>query len=46
MSIGRTTGHAPHTADMQKTNPTESEKEEGKRRIEGSLAPSSGAKGV
>ncbi|KJX98627.1 phosphatidylserine decarboxylase like protein [Zymoseptoria brevis] len=46
MSIGRTTGHAPHTADMQKTNPTESEKEQGKRRIEGSLAPSSGAKVV
>jgi len=45
MSIGRTIGHAPHLADMQKTNPTQSEMEDGKRRIEGSLAPSSGKTG-
>ncbi|EME50121.1 hypothetical protein DOTSEDRAFT_68851 [Dothistroma septosporum NZE10] len=43
MSIGCTTGHAPHTADMKKENPTEHDKTEAKRKIEGSLAPSTGA---
>ncbi|GIZ40948.1 hypothetical protein CKM354_000426800 [Cercospora kikuchii] len=42
MSIGRTTGHAPHLPDQPKANPTEEEKQRAKQRIEGSLAPSSG----
>ncbi|CAK4032229.1 Phosphatidylserine decarboxylase proenzyme 3 [Lecanosticta acicola] len=43
MSIGRTTGHAAHTPDMQKQNPTEEEKTEAKRKIEGSFAPGTNA---
>ncbi|KAH9824468.1 phosphatidylserine decarboxylase proenzyme 3-like [Teratosphaeria destructans] len=42
MSVGHSEGHAPHTPDMQKANPTVEEKAEAKRRIEGSLAPSAG----
>ncbi|EME88871.1 uncharacterized protein MYCFIDRAFT_201692 [Pseudocercospora fijiensis CIRAD86] len=42
MSIGRTTGHAPHLPDQPTANPTEEEKQKAKRRIEGSLTPSSG----
>lgn len=30
MSIGHTTGHAAHTPDMKKENPTEEEKTEAK----------------
>ncbi|KXT03561.1 hypothetical protein AC578_9977 [Pseudocercospora eumusae] len=43
MSIGRTIGHAPHLPDQPTANPTEEEKQKAKQRIEGSLAPSSGA---
>lgn len=46
MSIGHSPGHEAHKPDMQKNNPTNAEKQEAKRRIEGSLAPSKGAKGV
>lgn len=42
MSIGRTSGHSAHTPDFKKSNPTEEEKTEAKRKIEGSLAPSTG----
>lgn len=49
MRVGMSIGHSPeqgqHTPDMQKANPTQEEKQEAKRRIEGSLAPSAG-KGV
>ncbi|KKY17810.1 putative phosphatidylserine decarboxylase [Diplodia seriata] len=40
MSVGHSIGHAPHTPDMRKDNPSMEEKQEAKRRIEGSLAPS------
>jgi phosphatidylserine decarboxylase len=43
MSVGHRTDSAAHTADMKKVNPTNEEKQEAKRRIEGSLAPSAGA---
>ncbi|KAF2172452.1 hypothetical protein M409DRAFT_63134 [Zasmidium cellare ATCC 36951] len=46
MSIGRTAGHSPHKADFQKTNPTDEEKTEAKRKIEGSLVPSTGANAI
>ena len=46
MSIGHSPGTEPHTPDQQKDNPTNAEKQEAKRRIEGSLAPSRTAKGV
>ncbi|GME43644.1 C2 calcium-dependent membrane targeting [Neofusicoccum parvum] len=39
MSVGHSIGHAPHTPDMRKANPTMEERQEAKRRIEGSLAP-------
>ena len=39
MSIGHTPGHEPHRPDMQKANPTQAEKQDAKRRIEGSMAP-------
>jgi len=42
MSIGHSPNHGPHLADMKKANPTTEEKQEAKRKIEGSLAPSSG----
>ena len=42
MSIGHSPNHAPHTPDMKKANPTHEEKQEAKRKIEGSLAPSTG----
>jgi phosphatidylserine decarboxylase len=46
MSIGHSPGIEPHKPDQQKTNPTNAEKQDAKRRIEGSLAPSRTAKGV
>ncbi|KAK5170232.1 phosphatidylserine decarboxylase [Saxophila tyrrhenica] len=42
MSIGHSPQQEPHRPDMQKANPTAEEKQEAKRRIEGSLAPSKG----
>ncbi|KAF2762800.1 hypothetical protein EJ05DRAFT_491095 [Pseudovirgaria hyperparasitica] len=39
MSVGHSPERAPHTPDMRKANPTNEEKQEAKRRIEGSLAP-------
>ena len=39
MSIGHKVNHAPHTPDMRKESPTLAEKQDAKRRIEGSLAP-------
>jgi phosphatidylserine decarboxylase len=39
MSIGHSVGHEPHIPDMRKDNPTLAEKQDAKRRIEGSLAP-------
>ncbi|KAL1606391.1 phosphatidylserine decarboxylase [Paraconiothyrium brasiliense] len=44
MSIGHSPNRAPHTPDMRKENPTHEEKQDAKRRIEGSLAPE-GAQG-
>ena len=43
MSIGHSPDHAPHTPDMRKENPSMAEKQEAKRRIEGSFAPSTRA---
>ncbi|KAF1350702.1 phosphatidylserine decarboxylase-domain-containing protein [Delphinella strobiligena] len=40
MSIGHSPDHAPHTPDMRKENPSMAEKQDAKRRIEGSFAPS------
>ncbi|KAJ9637786.1 phosphatidylserine decarboxylase [Coniosporium tulheliwenetii] len=40
MSIGHSPDRPPHTPDMRKENPTMEEKQDAKRRIEGSLAPS------
>jgi len=40
MSIGHSPHQEAYTPDMQKANPTMAEKQEAKRRIEGSLAPS------
>lgn len=41
--VGMSVGHSPsreaHTPDMRKENPTMEEKQDAKRRIEGSLAP-------
>ncbi|UPX15026.1 Phosphatidylserine decarboxylase [Ascochyta rabiei] len=39
MSIGHSPERAPHVPDMRKDNPTHQEKQDAKRRIEGSLAP-------
>ncbi|KAF2220856.1 phosphatidylserine decarboxylase proenzyme [Elsinoe ampelina] len=39
MSIGHSPNHAPHLPDMRKENPTMEERQEAKRRIEGSFAP-------
>lgn len=39
MSIGHSPEAHPHTPDMRKENPTMEERQEAKRRIEGSLAP-------
>lgn len=44
MSIGHSPNRAAHVPDMRKTNPTNEEKQDAKRRIEGSMAPS-GVKG-
>lgn len=44
MSIGHSPNRAAHLPDMRKHNPTMEEKQEAKRRIEGSLAPE-GVKG-
>jgi phosphatidylserine decarboxylase len=44
MSIGHSPSRAPHVPDMRKENPTNAEKQDAKRRIEGSLAPA-GVKG-
>jgi phosphatidylserine decarboxylase len=43
MSIGHSPERAPHTPDMRKDNPTMEEKQDAKRRIEGSLAPGGGS---
>lgn len=43
MSIGHSPDHAPHTPDMRKENPSMAEKQDAKRRIEGSFAPSTRA---
>lgn len=40
MAIGHSPGHESHRGDQPKANPTLAEKEEAKRRIAGSLAPS------
>jgi phosphatidylserine decarboxylase len=39
MSVGHSIGEAPHTPDMRQGNATHEEKQDAKRRIEGSLAP-------
>jgi len=39
MSIGHSPGRAAHSPDMRKENPTMEEKQDAKRRIEGSMAP-------
>ncbi|KAF2276368.1 uncharacterized protein EI97DRAFT_433209 [Westerdykella ornata] len=39
MSIGHSPERSPHVSDMRKDNPTLEEKQDAKRRIEGSLAP-------
>ncbi|KAL5386811.1 hypothetical protein DPSP01_003830 [Paraphaeosphaeria sporulosa] len=39
MSIGHSPNRASYTPDMRKENPTHEEKQDAKRRIEGSLAP-------
>lgn len=39
MSIGHSPTRPPHAPDMRKENPTNEEKQDAKRRIEGSLAP-------
>jgi len=44
MSIGHSPNRAAHLPDMRKNNPTMAEKQDAKRRIEGSLAPE-GVKG-
>lgn len=44
MSIGHSPNRPPHVPDMRKKNPTMEEKQDAKRRIEGSLAPE-GVKG-
>ena len=43
MSIGHSPNQKPYTPDMQKDNPTQAEKLDARRRIEGSLAPSTGS---
>lgn len=40
MSIGHSPEQAAYTPDMRKENPSHEEKQEAKRRIEGSFAPS------
>ena len=42
MSIGHAPNVGQHMADSQKKSPTLEDKQEAKRRIEGSLAPSTG----
>jgi phosphatidylserine decarboxylase len=44
MSIGHSPNRAAHLPDMRKNNPTMEEKQDAKRRIEGSMAPE-GVKG-
>jgi len=39
MSIGHSPGRAAHSPDMRKENPTMEEKQDAKRRIEGSTTP-------
>ena len=43
MSIGHCPDQAPHLPDMRKADPTQAEKQDAKRRIEGSQAPGEGA---
>ncbi|THW38135.1 hypothetical protein D6D21_07944 [Aureobasidium pullulans] len=43
MSIGHSPDEAPHMPDMRKENPSMAEKQDAKRRIEGSFAPSTRA---
>ncbi|KAL2033109.1 hypothetical protein VTO58DRAFT_106281 [Aureobasidium pullulans] len=43
MSIGHSPNEAPHMPDMRKENPSMAEKQDAKRRIEGSFAPSTRA---
>lgn len=42
MSIGHSPNRAAYEPDMKKKDPTLQEKQEAKRRIEGSLAPNAG----
>lgn len=42
MSIGHSPDAAPHTPDMRKEHATKEERQDAKRRIEGSLAPDVG----
>ncbi|TKA70847.1 hypothetical protein B0A49_07041 [Cryomyces minteri] len=44
MSIGHSPDCPPHAPDMRKNNPTSEEKQDAKRRIEGSFAPPTRAK--
>ncbi len=46
MSIGHSPDTPQYTSDSKKDNPTQEEMNEGKRRIEGSMAPSTGTQGV
>lgn len=48
MSIGHPPGEEPHKPDMKKSedNVTMEERQEAKRRIEGSLAPETGGTGL
>jgi phosphatidylserine decarboxylase len=46
MSVGHSPDHPPYTPDMQKANPTMEEKQDAKRRIEGSLAPQKAPAGI
>lgn len=42
MSIGHSPSHEAYAPDMPKANPTAAEKQEARRRIEGSVAPAMG----
>jgi len=46
MSIGHSPDVAPHIPDMRKENPSMAEKQEAKRRIEGSFAPTRAMPGL
>jgi phosphatidylserine decarboxylase len=46
MSIGHSPNKPPHIPDMRKKNPSMAEKQEAKRRIEGSFAPTRAMPGL